>query len=220
MTSSYWPLFGLRLRTPRLELRPLTEPDLEPLAALLPDDVELNPEAPAYDVRDLHVARGIVVHQEYWRSYGTWRVEAWRLNFAVFADARLIGTQELEGNDFPLLRTVDTSSWLAADARGRGYGKEMRRAVLACAFGPMSAIAAVTSAWHDNHGSLGVSRALGYLANGETLHRRGDGVDVMVHLRLRREGWMATEGAADIAIDGFDSCRHLFGLSSDDERLR
>ena len=35
------------------------------------------------------------------------------------------------GNDFLALRTVDTSSFLIPSAHGRGYGKQMRAAVLA-----------------------------------------------------------------------------------------
>lgn len=215
MTSPYWPLFALRLTTPRLELRPLHEDDLPELAALVPDDVELNPDSPTFGLPVGPVARGLVVHQSYWRAYGTWRVEAWRLNFGVFADGRLIGTQELEGNDFPRLRTVDTSSFLSPDARGRGYGKEMRRAVLALAFGPMNAQVAITSAWRDNESSLGVSRSLGYQPNGELLHRRGAGVDVMVHLRLPGADWLARGLGAVVTIDGFDACRHLFGLGAE-----
>jgi RimJ/RimL family protein N-acetyltransferase len=67
----------------------------------------------------------------------------------------------LEGQDFLVRRTVDSSSQLRTDARGRGWGKQMRRAVLALAFGPLGAELAVTSAWHHNRASLGVSRALG-----------------------------------------------------------
>ena len=131
------------------------------------------------------------MHQGYWRSYGTWRPEAWRVNFVVSAAGQILGAQELEGNDFPVLRTVDTASFLVPSARGRGYGKQMRRAVLALAFGPMGAQAAITSAWHDNHASLGVSRALGYQPNGESLHARRDGADVMVHMRMLRAEWLA-----------------------------
>ena len=117
--------------------------------------------------------RGIVIHQSYWKAYGTWHPESWRLSFAVLVDDEFVGAQELEGNDFPRLRTVDSASFLANAVRGRGIGKQMRRAVLGLAFGPMGAQAAITSAWHDNHASLGVSRALGYRPNGETFDRRG-----------------------------------------------
>lgn len=212
MAPPYWPLFDLRLTTPGLVLRPMTEADQATVARVLPDDVELDPAATTYPGLDERATRAVVVHQAYWHAYGSWRPEAWRLNFAVLAGGELIGAQELEGNDFPTLRTVDTSSFLVTSARGRGLGKQMRAAVLALAFGPLAAQAAITEAWHDNRASLGVSRSLGYLPNGESMHRRGTDVDVMVHLRLTREAWLARSDRPDVTISGFDRCRPFFGL--------
>ena len=212
MTYRYWPLFDLRLATPGLALRPMTEADLGALADLLPDDVEQDPAATAYDVGDARTSRGIISHQDYWRAYGTWRPSAWRLNFVVRAAGEIVGVQELEGNDFLTLRTVDSSSFLIPAARGQGNGKQMRSAVLALAFGPLQAEAAITSAWHDNHASLGVSRALGYRPNGESLDARGNGVDVMRHMRLRRAEWLASGIGDQVLISGFEACRPLFGL--------
>ena len=123
VTYRYWPLFDLRLSTPDLRLRPLTEADLAPIADLLPEDVEQDPGLASYDFGDPRVARGIVFHQAYWRAFGTWRPEAWRLSFVVrTTDGEILGVQELEGNDFPVLRTVDSSSFLVTAARGRGLG--------------------------------------------------------------------------------------------------
>ena len=212
MTHRYWPLFDLRLAAPDLDLRAMTEADLDPIADLLPDDVEQDPAAQTYDVGDARTGRGIVSHQSYWRAYGTWRPGAWRLNFVVRAAGEIIGVQELEGNDFPALRTVDTSSFLVPAARGRGYGQQMRGAVLALAFGPLEAQAAITSTWHDNHASLGVSRALGYRPNGESLQARGDRADVMQHMRLLRADWLASGRAGQVRISGFEDCWPLFGL--------
>ena len=212
MTYRYWPLFDLRLATPGLALRPMTEADLAALADLLPDDVEQDPAATAYDVGDARTGRGIISHQSYWTAYGTWRPSAWRLNFVVRAAGEIVGVQELEGNDFLTLRTVDSSSFLIPAARGQGNGKQMRSAVLALAFGPLQAEAAITSAWHDNHASLGVSRALGYRPNGESLDARGNGVDVMRHMRLRRAEWLASGIGDQVLISGFEACRPLFGL--------
>ncbi|MDQ3112589.1 MAG: GNAT family N-acetyltransferase [Actinomycetota bacterium] len=215
MDPTYWPFFGLRLATADLELLPTTEDDVGPLAGLVPDDLEIDPRATRYPaIDDERVQRGIVVHQEYWRAYGTWRLESWRLQFTVWHGGERIGVQALEGDDFRELRTVDTFSWLVAEARGRGLGRQMRVAVLALAFGPMDAEAAITSAWHDNHPSLGVSRALGYQPNGESRHAHGDRVDRMVHLRLVRADWLASGRGADVIIDGFDPCRPLLGLDT------
>jgi RimJ/RimL family protein N-acetyltransferase len=212
MTYRYWPLFDLRLATPDLALRAMTEADLAPVADLLPDDVELDPAAQTYDVGDARTGRGMVAHQSYWQSYGTWRPSAWRLSFVVRAAGEIVGVQELEGNDFPVLRTVDTSSFLVPAARGQGYGKQMRGAVLALAFGPLRAEAAITSAWHDNHASLGVSRALGYRPNGESLHARRDRADVMKHMRLLRSDWLASGRGDQVKISGLEGCWPLFGL--------
>jgi RimJ/RimL family protein N-acetyltransferase len=207
----YWPLFDLRLRTPDLELRPMTEADLTPLSDLLPDDLELDPAATTYAFDDRHTGRGVVVHQAYWKGYGTWRPEAWRLNFTVRYEGNIIGTQELEGNDFPTLRVVDSSSFLVGDARGRGWGKQMRTAVLALAFGPLAAEAAITSAWHDNHASLGVSRSLGYQPSESYLARDG-AADLLTHLMMKRAGWLASGLAERVEISGFEPCLPLFGL--------
>jgi len=207
----YWPLLDLHLTTGDLVLSPLVEADLAEVTERLPGDVELNPEATRFDV-DEATQRGVVVHQEYWRHYGTWSPAAWRLNFAVRRGEELLGLQELEGNDFPTLRTVDTSSWLVPAARGTGTGKRMRRAALALAFGPLSARAAVTSAWHDNTASLGVSRSVGYRPNGESLLARGDGADILVHLRMTREQWEATGAAREVTVEGFEPCRPFFGV--------
>ena len=212
MAHPYWPLFDLRLRVGELDLRPMTEADLLPLADLLPDDVELDPDATRYPGLSEAANRRVIGFQHYWRSYGSWRPEQWRLAFCVRAGGELVGVQELEGEDFPLLRTVDSASHLVVPARGRGIGQQMRRAVLALAFGPLQAQAAISSAWHDNYASLAVSRALGYRPNGESLHRRGDGVDTMQHLRLRRSDWLAGNGAAGVEIEGVEPCLPYFGL--------
>jgi RimJ/RimL family protein N-acetyltransferase len=209
----YWPLLDLRLRVGELELRPMTEADQLPLAALLPDDVELDPDATRYAGLSEATNRRVTGFQHYWNCYGSWRPERWRLNFCVRAAGEMVGVQELEAEDFPVLRTVDSASHLVVAARGRGIGKQMRRAVLALAFGPLGAQAAISSAWHDNHASLAVSRALGYRPNGEFFHRREDRVDTMQRMRLRRSDWLAGDGGAGVVIEGMDACWPYFGLT-------
>jgi RimJ/RimL family protein N-acetyltransferase len=212
MPHPWWPLFDLRISVGNLLLRPKTEADLLAIADTLPDDLELDPNAMTYTGLPDRVNRGVIMHQGYWSAWGSWSVASWRLPFAVLDGDRLIGSQTLEGDDFPRLRVVDSSSYLLPEARGKGHGKAMRRAVLALAFGELGAEVAITSAWHDNHASLGVSRALGYEPNGETRHARGDGVDRMVHLRLTRETWLASGLAEGITVTGFAPCRPFFGL--------
>ncbi len=211
MSSPWWPLADLRLTTPEVELRPLCEADLPELVAILPDDLEQDPEAVRYDV-DRHTQRDITMVQGYWGSRGGWRPDAWNLMFAVRFGGRLIGAQSLEAQDFAALRVVDSWSFLATDSRGRGLGKQMRRAVLALAFGPLAAESAVTSAWHDNHASLGVSRSLGYRDNGVSVQQRGDTRGTIAHLRMIRADWCRTELADDIEIERFEPCQPFFGV--------
>ncbi len=213
MTHRCWPLLDLRLTTGELVLAPLTEADLDEVVRVLPPDLEQNPGAPRFGLAE-DAQRGVVVHQEYWRSYGTWTTQAWRFHLGVRRDGELIGLQELEGNDFPTLRTVDTSSWLVTGARGHGLGKAMRRAVLALAFDHLGAEAAITSAWHDNVASLGVSRALGYRDNGVSSMARDDGVDTLVHLRMTRADWQAAGGAPDVRVERLEAALPLFDIAS------
>jgi RimJ/RimL family protein N-acetyltransferase len=212
MDNRYWPMFDLRMTTPDLHLRHLSEADLAPLAAILPDDAEQDPSSTSYPGLDRDRNRGVVVHQDYWRARGSWRPESWALSFGVFRDGELVGYQGLEGDDFARLRTVDSSSFLVPAARGQGLGKQARAAVLALAFGSLGARFAITSAWTDNYASLAVSRALGYVDNGVSADRRGETMGEMAHMRLTREQWLKSDWAERVDVAGLDECMAFFGL--------
>lgn len=213
MSDGFWPMFDLRLTTRDLELRHLSESDLGPLSAIIPNDAEQAPSSTTYPGVDPARGRGIVLHQDYWRARGSWRPESWALSFGVFRDGELLGYQGLEGDDFATLRTVDSSSFLSHVSRGQGYGKQMRAAVLTLAFGALGAQFAITSAWSDNVASLGVSRAVGYVDNGVTAQRRGEAAGEMFHLRLTRERWLTSGWAEETTVEGIDGCLPFFGLS-------
>lgn len=185
--NAAWPLFDLRLRTANLELRLPTQEEASTLAASAPDDLETDPSWPAVAGADLPVSSAVL--QWYWRALGTWKAEHWRLPLAVWFEGRVIGFQELEAERFARLRTVDTSSWLVPEARGRGLGQEMRAAVLGLAFDHLGADYAVSSAWESNGASLGVSKAVGYEDNGWELHEHHERTDRMRRVVLERSRW-------------------------------
>jgi RimJ/RimL family protein N-acetyltransferase len=194
-----WPLHALVLSTPALVLRAMTEVDAVALAEVVPADLEADP-------RLAHVSPGADVLQAYWRNAGLWQPADWVLPFVVLLEGRPIGLQALEGGDFAVRRTVDTHSWLVTDARGRGFGRQMRAAVLSLAFEGLGARWAVTEAWQDNAPSLGVSRALGYVDNGVDVH---PGPRLMQRMLLDREKWVSP---VPVEVSGLADSLPLFGL--------
>lgn len=205
--SSDWPLADLVLRTARLELRLPTDAELIALAERSPEDLETDPAWPAPP--DGNGRRGTAILQWYWRALGMWKAEAWRLPLAVWADGELVGFQELEAERFAVLRTVETSSWLVPEVRGRGIGKEMRAAVLALAFDRLGALVATSGAWETNAASLGVSRAVGYEDNGWHLHDDNGQPAVMRRVLLTSERW--TPPSPAVSVEGLEPCRAWFG---------
>lgn len=194
-----WPLHQLVLTTPTLELRGMTETDAQDLAQVVPPDLEHDPAL-------AHLSPAADVLQAYWRYNGSWSPSDWVICFTVLHDSRPIGLQALEGKDFAARRTVDTHSWLVADARGSGLGKQMRAAVLSLAFDHLDANYAITEAWEDNAASLGVSRSLGYTDNGVDVH---PGPKRMQRLLLPRTAWSSP---VPVGVAGLPACLPLLGL--------
>ena len=204
-----WPFYDLRLVCGEVELRGVTDADLDPLVAALPDDLEQDPRHRSF--LDPAADRRRILAAEVWTHRGTWQPDAWCLDLAVEVDGRVVGVQALEGEDFPTLRTVDSFSWLATDVRGRGLATAMRTAVLALAFDHLDAVAAVSSAEPGNAPSLAVSRRLGYADNGVSRTRSPTGVIELQHVRLLAETWRA--GGHRVEVAGFEPCRPWFGLT-------
>ena len=108
--------------------------------------------------------RGFLQH--HWGLRARWTPDAWQLNLMIELDGAPIGSQSIHAERFSVLRSVDTGSWLGREFQGKGYGREMRAAVLAFAFDALGARLATTEAFLDNLASVGVSRSLGYEENG------------------------------------------------------
>jgi RimJ/RimL family protein N-acetyltransferase len=211
----YWPTFGLRITTPRLELRVPEDHELEELAAVAERGVHapgerpfLTPwtEGPALD-------RARSVLQGHWERLATWSTTDWRLGLGVFDvdDLTPLGMVTLRAQDFGVLREVATTSWLGLAHQRQGLGTQARLAVLTLAFDHLGAQSAVTEVFPDNAASQGVSRRLGYQPDGISLGRRGDEALVSDRLRLTREQWAAVDSSG-VAVEGLDGvCRAMLG---------
>jgi len=212
MSNPFWPLFGLRLTAPGLELRLPTDDDAVELARLASGGIHDPAVMPfAYAWTDLppgEFERSFV--QFHWRVRGNLRPDAWQLPFAVWADGRLAGCQELAADRFAAQRTVGTGSWLGRAFQGRGIGRAMREAVLHLAFEGLGAEVAETSALRDNTPSNRVSAAFGYRPYATATAAPRGVPQPVVRLRLDRAGWAARPRGA-VRIEGLAPCLSLLG---------
>lgn len=213
MTMTHWPLTGLRLRTPRLELRLPTLTELDELASLAAGgihDPSVQPFGVAWtDVPPEERARSVIQFQL--SQWGAWSPADWSLNLVADLGGVIVGTQGVSGRDFAVLREVSTGSWLGQRYQGQGLGTEMRAAVLHLAFTGLGAEFATSNAFTGNAASLGVSRKLGYLPDGiqrQVLRGRPAALQL---LRLDRAGWQARPGVP-VEIAGLAPCLPSFGL--------
>ncbi len=195
-------------------MRLIRDSDLGELADKLPDDFEQDPHAEMLGGLDRDANRRRLLFQTYWRSLGTWSPASWYLDLVVLRDGALVGVQSLEAEQFAVLRTVDTGSWLVKAVRGRGVGVAMRMAVLGLAFDHLGAQAAITSATGDNAASLGVSRRIGYRPNGVSFSDSEHGRIELTHLRLTAADWQASGLGQEVTVTGLEPGRPWFGQVS------
>jgi len=121
----------------------------------------------------------------------------------------------VSAHDFAVLREVATGSWLGLEHQGEGIGTEMRAAVLHLAFAGLGAVSAISGAFSDNGASLGVSRKLGYAADGITREVRRGQAATTQRLRIDARAWRRNQ-TVPVTIDGLEPCLPMFGLSGDD----
>ncbi|HMR95700.1 MAG TPA: GNAT family protein [Microthrixaceae bacterium] len=215
MTHPHWPLWDLRIRTPRLELRSVREAEMADLSELIDGGIH-DPATMPFLIPFTDAPNPQRVHDSYrfWMGcWAGWSVESWRLVLAAYSDGRCVGSQDLQATDFPTLRTVTTGSWLGLPHQGHGLGREMRAAVLQLAFEGLGAQRAATEAFEDNVASLRVTESLGYHPNGSEVVRRRDGRATVRRYVLERDDWEPRR-RDDIALDGLGpECLDMFGLS-------
>ncbi|MFE7559317.1 GNAT family N-acetyltransferase [Kitasatospora sp. NPDC057500] len=208
----HWPLAGLRLTTPHLELR-LPDPDrLAALASLAAEGVHdpaVQPFTVAWtDAEPEQRARSVL--QYHWRCWGAWQPANWELNLVVLRDGIVVGTQGIGARDFAILREVRTGSWLGRGHHGQGLGTEMRAAVLHLAFAGLGARHAVSGAYAHNTASLGVSDKLGYREDGIEHHVVREQAVLLRRLRLTAEQWREHR-SVPVEIEGLRECLPWFG---------
>ncbi|MEU4560222.1 GNAT family protein [Actinoplanes sp. NPDC023936] len=206
-----WPLFGLVIRTARLELRLPREGELTALAGVAAGGAYRPGEEPFLtpwgDGTPAGRARAVLTGQ--WRSQSAWKTASWELPLGVFAGGRPLGMVALLARDFPVARQVTTWSWLGLDHHGKGYGTEARTGLLALAFDHLGAASARTDVFQDNLASQAVSRKLGYEPDGISIDARAGEALISHRLRLSRDRW-ASEDRPAVTVTGLEPCLPFF----------
>ncbi len=211
--AEYWPVFGLRLATPRLLLTPLQDDDLVETLDLILSGIHDAGRMPfAMPWTDAPRAELIPnTLRYYWTNRGATTPESWQLPFMVRRAGVLVGLQELMAKDFAVTKRVETGSWLGAAHQGDGIGTEMREAVLQFAFDHLKATRADSGAFVDNPRSLRVSEKLGYSRDGTDVRQRRLGERV-VEQRLTVDPARFVRSNWAVQVRGLPLCRGFFGL--------
>lgn len=217
MLADAVPLYGLRIRSARLELRLAAPDELPGLGAAAAAGIH-HPDERPYLARPGGTswvllppeerARAVVLQQL--TAIGNWKPSDWLLPLGVFLDGQPIGVQNVYARHFNVTREVATSSWLTLSAHSQGYGTEMRAAVLSFAFATLGATTALTRSFEDNAAACAVSRKLGYTADGVEVDAREDGkAHRALRFRLSSAAWeVGTHPPA--AVSGFEAASDWF----------
>jgi RimJ/RimL family protein N-acetyltransferase len=213
MERDHWPLFDLEVRTPRLSLRYLDDMLAGQLVAVA-----------ARGVHDPAVMPFLVpwtdrpspeLEQEalrfYWQTRASVRPDSWNLQFAVVVEGQAVGACDLGAEHFSTLRQFTTGSWLGRGFQGRGLGREFRMAALTLGFDGLGAEFALTSMWHDNRPSLGVTESLGYEPVGRRRALRREAADELLEYRMSRAHWERIR-RDDITMVGVERASEFLGV--------
>src|SRR5437660_4743372 len=125
MGHPYWPLFDLRIRTPRLELRPDWDEGLVETAVAAAAGIHDPAVMPFYEAwTDAPPGQlELGVFRWAWRKRADLTPEHWEINFLIGFEGRVIGVQTLEAEHFAKAKTVETGSWIGQKYQGQGIGK-------------------------------------------------------------------------------------------------
>ena len=203
------PLWNIRVRTPRLELRLPTRDELRAFYRVAEAGVHPPEEMPfAVPWTDTLTEEAFAsYHRGCWES---WSPDRWSCNFVTFVAGEPIGTQGIESERFSETRTVETGSWLGQRHQGQGYGTEQRAAVLEFAFRGLGADTATSGALFPNVASQRISEKLGYRVTGvRELSPRGEPIKHYDY-RLDRADWRSP---VDVEIVGLEPALPLFGAA-------
>ena len=122
MLDGAWPLFGLKVETPRLLLRLPRDEEIADLSRVAAEGVHEPHERPFLTpwTEGGPEERARFVLQQHWSQLGSWDAQGWRLGLGIFRADQPLGVVTLRARNFSVVREVTTSSWLGLEHQGRG----------------------------------------------------------------------------------------------------
>ena len=209
--SDLWPPFGLVVTAGDLTLTPVSDDDLPGLVELALAGIH-GPErmpflVPWTTAPPEELPRRYAQH--YWEERAAFSGAHCNLDFAVRCDGELVGVQGFSGSDYPVVRTVETGSWLVQRVQGRGIGTRMRQAICAFLFDHLGAAEVTSAAFVDNPASHSVSRKVGYVPNGRARLSRQGRVAVNEKLLLTPEAFVR---GVPVEVAGAGPLRRFLGV--------
>jgi RimJ/RimL family protein N-acetyltransferase len=211
--TDIYPPYALRVTSSDLELRVVRDHDIPELVALAQDGIHDPADMPFFFPWTAAPPAELPINmaRHYWTSRAANTREKWSLECTVRRHGELLGVQAIDTNDFLVTRTGETGSWLARRFQGQGIGTRMRTVMCILAFDHLGFEEITSGAFVDNPASLGVSRKVGYRANGdERLKRRDDERAVLRRLVLAPEDLV--RGDVQIEVEGLAEVRSFIGL--------
>lgn len=214
-TADLFPPLGVHVRMGLLELRPMTDEVLVDLCALAGKGIHDPGEMPFYfpwtQVPPEELAANTL--RFHWKVRSDFTPQHWDLQFGVFVDGELVGSQGLSTRDFLITRTGETGSWVGMAHQRNGIGTRMRQAICALAFDHLDFAEVTSGAFVDNPASLAVSRKVGYTPNGRRRLKRRDGeLAVLQDLVLTPATFVRGEEQVDVR--GVEALRRFIGLDA------
>lgn len=221
-----YPPYGLRISCQNLELRVARDEDFPELVELIRGGIQ-DENLPMPFITDWHQQKFAPGEPDgfpasslswWWTQRATFAPDDWRLALTVRHDGKLVGMQDVSAKEFPLIRAVNTGSWLGREHHGRGIGTLMRRLVVHFALIELGAETCVSSYVVGNEASAAVSRKVGYL---ETERRRMVQHTSAGKVRVEEQRVVViphtfTGVPDDVRIEGAAPLRRFFGINNPD----
>lgn len=192
-----WPAAGVRVTCGDLELRWIDDDLLVTLAELAGRGVHPADAMPFRQPWTRGTPREVArrVREYQWAARAGLGAQKLTLELGVLWKGIPVGIQGASGEQWGVLREVETGSWLGREHQGRGIGTRMRALVLHFWFDGLGAEHVTSTAFEDNQASNAVSRKVGYETDGQARMVRDGEPAALVRYRMTRDRWLAVRDA-------------------------